>query len=193
MSSPLRRSALGLENLFFLKKESILLEKQKELERMEHTRENLSRVSGIANRAVLQKLLELGVGPEELAMLAVIPLVEVAWADGEVQEEEREAVLAGAAKIGGGKGGMDYELLEGWLNRRPPPKLLDAWVHYIRGLCETLSETEKHELQETLIQRARAVAEAAGGFLGLTSKVSASEEAVLEKMEKAFESDKALK
>ena len=38
-------------------------------------------------------------------------------------------------------------------------------------------------MRKTTLDRALAVAESAGGFLGLTSKVSASERAVIEELE----------
>ena len=81
---------------------------------------------------------------------------------------------------------MDYELLDVWLKHRPPKKLLHAWTHFIAGLCETMSETERSALKSELLSHARAVAESAGGILGLTSKISAHEQAVLDEMAAAF-------
>jgi hypothetical protein len=82
---------------------------------------------------------------------------------------------------------MDYALLKEWLRQRPPPTLLEAWQHYVQGLCATLSPRERAELKDDLLSRARSVAEATGGFLGLTSRVSREERAIIEKMEAAFE------
>ena len=65
-------------------------------------------------------------------------------------------------------------------------ELLDAWVHYIQGLCEVLEPTERDTLKKSLMDRARQVAEAAGGFLGLSSKVSNAEKKMLAQLEKAF-------
>jgi hypothetical protein len=112
--------------------------------------------------------------------------VETAWADGEVQHVERKAILAGATRNGMGPGSVDYVLLEQWLKQKPPAKMLDAWILYIRGLCEVMSDAEVQEIKSLFLTRARRVAEAAGGFLGLTSKISRSEEAMLKKLESAF-------
>jgi hypothetical protein len=186
MNNPLSRSARSLEDAFFFEQDQELLARRRELEQMETTRKALSDVSGITSRSVLDKLVDLGITPEILAMLAVVPLVEVAWADRHVHKDEKAAVLAAADKAGFAKGGADYALLEQWLTRRPPAKLMVAWEHYIGGLCENLDDSQRDQLSSDILSHARAVAEVAGGFLGLTSPVSAAEEKVLQRMERAF-------
>ncbi len=56
----------------------------------------------------------------------------------------------------------------------------------MHALCSTLSAEPKQALKEQVIGHARGVAEAAGGFLGLGSKVSSKEKAVLDDLEQAF-------
>ncbi len=179
------RRGQALEALFFRKQDDALIAQHERLEHKRRTREALAEVSGIRNPQVLDKLMELEVSPSIMASLSIVPLVEVAWADGKVQDEEREAILA-AAKKGIGEKSIDHELLEAWLNHCPPPKLLQAWTHFISGLCETMTETERNALKTELISHAQAVAEAAGGFLGLTSKISAREQAILDEMTAVF-------
>jgi hypothetical protein len=58
----------------------------------------------------------------------------------------------------------------------------------VQQLCAQIPPAEQHALRDELIGRARHVAEAAGGFLGLGNKVSSAEEAVLEKLAGAFDS-----
>jgi hypothetical protein len=184
--SELTLRARFLEDLFFRQQDELLIAKRRELERMEHTRKALAEASGIANPAVLDALVALDVAPDLVASLAVVPLVEVAWADGHVDPRERDAILTGAAGTGMGKGSVDYALLAEWLKHQPPAKLMKAWTHYVEGLCEKLGDAERQALRHDLLDRARAVAEAAGGFLGLISKVSAQEREVLAKLESAF-------
>jgi hypothetical protein len=176
-----------LEDEFFAKQDAILIKKLRELEKMDRTQKALSAVSGITNEAVLKHLVELDIHPDLLATLALVPLVEVAWADGDVHEEERKAILEGSTRLGMGPSSVDYVLLEEWLKQKPPEKMLTAWIVYIRGLCDVLSLTERSEIKTLFISRARQVAEAAGGFLGLTSRISGKEEAMLRKLESAFE------
>lgn len=186
MDEMLSKNGRLLEDEFFAKKDALLIEKFRELERMEKTQKALSEVSGITNEAVLKKLLELDIHADLLATLTLVPLVETAWADGEIQDVERQAILAGSTRHGMGPGSVDYVLLEEWLKQKPPAKMLEAWMVYIRGLCEVMTDGEIQEIKSLFLSRARRVAEAAGGFLGLTSKISRGEEAMLKKLESAF-------
>jgi hypothetical protein len=175
-----------MEEIFFKKKDAELVKKLKELERMKETEEALTNVSGIRDKAVLQKLIELDVTPPVLASLSVIPLIEVAWADGKIDGKEKEAVLRAAAELGFIKESIDHSLLAVWLEEPPPARLLEAWIHYINSLCSSMEEKDRISMRNLIVERARKVAEATGGFLGLGSKVSKVEEAVLKKMESAF-------
>ena len=80
-----------------------------------------------------------------------------------------------------------HQLLEDWLKRRPDKELLAAWKSYVAALCDALSEEAVNDLKDDLLGRARAVAEAAGGMLGLGNKVSKSEQSMLEELAQAFE------
>ena len=79
-----------------------------------------------------------------------------------------------------------HQVLEGWLHNRPDGRLLEAWSEYIVGLCAKLDPAEKHALRDEVMGRARAVARATGGFLGLGNPISPEEEIVLQELEKAF-------
>jgi tellurite resistance protein len=134
---------------------------------------------------VLTRLVALGTTPETVAALAVVPLVAVAWADGEVDEKERRAILDGLEEAGVAAGGIEHQLVDSWLARPPEPKLLDAWTHYMHGLCERMTEAERLAFRDELLKTASNVAEASGG-LGGFFKISASEREVLEQLQAAF-------
>jgi hypothetical protein len=155
------------------------------MEKMER-RDQLAHVSGLRDEAVLDRLIELGIGPEALAALEVVPLVCVAWADGRVQAEERNGIIAIAEAAGIQPQGGRYPLLEHWLKRRPGPEMVQAWKHYLKGLCQQLDKQEVERLRHELLDRARTVAEAAGGFLGFGDKMSPAERSVLNELEQAF-------
>lgn len=175
-----------IDDLFFLKEDQKLIEQLKAIKKMNETKEVLSQVSGIKNEQVLDKLVELNVRPETLASLSLIPLVEVAWADGKIDPNEYNAVLASAEKMGFPKGSPDYEILSQWMTHRPSNELLDAWIHYIQGLCEKLTTEEKQQLKIELMEHTSLIAKASGGFLGLGNKISKSELSIIEKLESAF-------
>jgi hypothetical protein len=176
----------NLEDEFFFKEDQRLINQLKEMRKLKETKAELSKVSGITDEAVLQKLVDLNVRPETLASLSLVPLVEVAWADGEVDEDEKRSVLTGAEKMGFAKGSTDYTLLTEWMQHKPSPKLLEAWIHYVQGLCGVLTQKEMAELKRKFIGQTKSVAEASGGFLGLGNKISKAEEDVLKKLDSAF-------
>jgi hypothetical protein len=174
-----------LEDAFFQQRDKVLIENLKKMQVMKETKDSLANVSGIKNEKVLDKLVELGVRPETLASLSVIPLVEVAWADGSISKEEEAAVLKAAQGRGIQNGSIEFGLLKEWLEVKPPATLLDAWRHYMEGLCEKLTEKEKESMKKEIMGGAQAVAQASGGLLGINT-ISSEEKAVLSKMEKAF-------
>jgi len=155
------------------------------MEKMER-REQLSHVSGIRDEAVLDRFIELDIGPEALAALEVVPLVFVAWADGNVQAGEREVIFALAKAAGIEPQDGRYPLLEHWLKRRPGAAMLDAWKHYVKELCRNLDRQGVEELRHELLDRAGKVAQAAGGFLGFGDKMSPAERSMLRDLEQTF-------
>jgi hypothetical protein len=176
-----------LEDAFFHKQDQKLIEKRRQLKQLEETKQKLSELSGVKDDAILKRMIDLNIRPETLISLLMVPLVEVAWADGEVDEKEKHAILSAAEKKGIGKGGVEHEVLERWLAHKPEPELLEAWIQYTRTLCESMKPAGREALKNDLLGRARAVAEATGGFLGLGKKISDEEEAMLRKLETAFE------
>ena len=54
------------------------------------------------------------------------------------------------------------------------------------ALAPSLSESARNALKNDLLGRAQAVAQAAGGLLGLGNKISTSERAVLDELGEAF-------
>ena len=174
-----------VDAFFHAKDQQLLKEFRKRLERKDR-RAQLADACGIHDEAVLDRLIELDIKPETLAAMTVVPLVQVAWADGKVQPEEREAIITAAKESGVKPHQGHYPMLEHWLDERPSREMLEAWEHYIRALCKRLSAEEIVELKRDVMTLARKVARAAGGVLGLGNKVSKAEREVLDELEKAF-------
>jgi len=175
-----------LVDAFFHAKDQKLLEEfRKRLERKDR-RAQLADISGIRDEAVLDRLIELDITPETLAAITVVPLVQVAWADGRVQPEEREAIITAAKEAGIKPHQGHYPLLEHWLSEEPSREMLEAWEHYIQALCKTLSAAEVARLKGDVLSLARKVAQSAGGVLGLGNRISKAERRVLDGLEKAF-------
>ena len=101
--------------------------------------------------------------------------------------EEKAAVLEAASESFVSKDSPDFGLLQQWMEHKPSPRLLDAWKHYIEGLCEKLSKHQRTALRKDFIGHARQVAKTTGGLLGLGNKISKPEKEMLEKLESAFD------
>ncbi len=178
----------ALEDSFFAKQNQKLLEKMRAEQHRKEAKASLAEVAGIADDATLEKLVGMGIEANTWAALSLVPLVEVAWADAVLDPKERRAVLAAAETNGVAAGSASAELLEAWLRERPGPELLAAWGEYMVAVCAGLDEREREALRKEILGRARSVAEAAGGILGLLNRVSSQEEAVLAELEKPFAS-----
>ena len=170
--------ARSLEDAFFTKENARLLAQLREKEQREALREMVY----VEDDAFLDRLIELGINPETVLALRLVPLTTVAWADGKLDDSERDAIMKAAEEKGISPGTAGHQLLETWLSRRPDQELFESWKRYVGGIWETFTDEERSQMRKTTLDLALAVAEAAGGFLGLTSKVSASERAVIKEM-----------
>lgn len=185
MSKILDERRQSLEDEFFHKQSQENLEALRKQLAQQTSKEELRKASGMTDEAVLDKLLDLGIGAETVLALSLVPLIHVAWADGKIQDEEREAILQGAQKKGIARESAAFGLLQAWLSQQPRPSLFDTWESYIKALRGRLSEAETAQLEAQVTRFARHVAEAAGGFLGI-GKISGAEEAALARIEAAF-------
>lgn len=175
----------ALENQFYDKENQEKLSAMKEKLDDHATREELRKASGMTDQAVLDKLVALGLRGNTIAALSLVPLIQVAWADGKIQDNERTAILQGAHGKGLEKGTAGYELLQTWLQQKPSIELIEAWEAYIKALGSQLNDEQNRLLKNQIVGFAKMVAAAAGGFLGI-GKISAEEEKVLERIEAAF-------
>ena len=183
MSDSLKERGRSLEEAFFKKEES----KQLEGHRKKLQVNELAEASGLDNTKALAPLVDLGVTADTIAAIALVPLIHVAWADGEMQENERKAILEAADEKGIKNDSPAHQLLDSWLDERPKATLFAAWSEYIGALKDEVDDKALAELKESIASFARDVAKSAGGFLGIKA-VSGDEERALDEVEKAFPS-----
>ena len=168
----------ALENAFFLDRDQELLQKLKAEVAGKETQDAMRSVSGIDDDAVLDQLIKAGVTPESLSAVSLIPLVSVAWCDRSMEAKEKQAILDAAAASGIEKDSASSELLNSWLDAQPGNELLDMWKSYVGSLKGSLDDTSYSQLKASVINRAEAVAESAGGFLGIASVSDAEKKAI---------------
>ena len=165
---PLNPDARNLEEEFFARENRRLLDRLREKQERDARRAALREVLPSADDAFIDHMLELGIGPETVLAVVLLPLAMVAWADGGVADKEREAILRAAEERGVDAGTAAREVLESWLVEKPGPRLVEAWKRYVNSIRTDLTDDELERLRERMLGLAREVAEAAGGFLGLT-------------------------
>ncbi len=175
----------ALENQFYEKENAEKLQAMKGKLDTQKSKDELRKASGMTDEAVLDKLVALGLRANTIAALSLVPLIQVAWADGTVQDNERTAILQGAHGKGLEQGTDGYTLLQAWLSKRPSDALYEAWEAYIKALASQLNDEQNRLLKNQIVGFAKMVAASAGGFLGI-GRVSASEEKVLARIETAF-------
>lgn len=180
------RRRKSLEEEFFIRRERDLVEKLRKRLEKEQPRETLKQLTGIQDESVIDTLVSLHVDRDTLAAFALYPLVEVAWADGKVDDREREAFLAAAAEHGLNPETPGHEALREFLKESPREEARKAWFAWAAELKRKLDPAERRQLREALLERASAVAEASGGILGLGRRISAAEQRVLTAIEQAF-------
>ena len=128
----------------------------------------------------LQHLIALDISDESLAALSLIPLVEVAWADGNIDQREKDAIVAAARKLAPAQDAATCELLDHWLTHRPDREVLEAWHQYVSAYTQSLGAIARDAFKQELLYSARTVAESTGGVLGRGNRVSKLERLVLE-------------
>ena len=120
-------------------------------------------------------LKSLGIGEHNVAVVALLPLVQVAWADGTIQQEERKVIREAAARLGIGPA----KVLEGWLTTRPSSLQFLTGQQILLALASRDGSAIAPDTLPQLIEWCGDVAEAAGGLFGIAFRVEASEQEVI--------------
>jgi uncharacterized tellurite resistance protein B-like protein len=175
----------SLEEAFFAKQNQALVERLRTQKEREERTSAVQQASGIEDPELLARLVDLGLGADTIAALSLVPLIEVAWADGDVHPKERQAVLKAAAESGVEAGSSAAALLDSWLEQKPDPALLEAWKQFVRSLSSELAPDARRALRDDVLGRAERVAAAAGGLLGAAA-ISGKERDKLYELDHAF-------
>jgi tellurite resistance protein len=175
------------EDEYFRRKERELLERLRAQAEAEAHRKGMADAVGIENEQILSVLRDLGFDRETVMLLFLIPLLQVAWSDGTLSPEERALVLEAARTHGVKEGHPAYAKLLGWVAVRPSKETFERALRVIGELMTFQTTEQRAATAEKLVDATTRVAAASGGFLGLGSKISADEKAVLKRVAAAIE------
>jgi hypothetical protein len=106
-------------------------------------------------------------GPMALAPL--VPLVQVAWAEGRVTRRERALIRGVARRYGMCERSSEFERLEGWLDFRPPEEFFERHLRLHGSLLASLPPAEREESRDELLTLCARVAEVSGGETGFAA------------------------
>ena len=185
-SSPLSDREKALEDAFFRKENEKLIASLRAKKAQSEQLAALAKVLGVGNEAVLTPLLSLGVRAESCAALVLAPLVAVAWADHQLDDDERRRVVEAGQHYGIDPQSDAGKLLATWLAARPHESLIDVWASFAQELGKALQPTERDRLQNEIVERSRSIARAFEKSFLRGGGPSRAEAEVLAKIEKAF-------
>lgn len=175
-----------MEEAYFHDRDQQLIDELKRRFTAEEAEKMLEKAIGIADELAVKAVTQTEAGVQVLTAMALLPLAEVAWCDGEVTVEEHHAILRAASEYQIDSESVMYKLLQSWLKQRPSPESLAAWKNYVKALCATLEPQTIAKMKEGVVGRAEKIARAAGGFLGFGSKISAQEQECLDCLAECF-------
>lgn len=169
------------EEEYFQKKDRELVEKMRQRAQEERELRELGESVGVTDQSVIQELAELGFTTETVKLLPLIPVLEMAWAGGDVTAPERKMVVDLARARGiQEKSAADLQLVE-WLNRRPDESVFRRAGRLIDALFT--SGARFNMTPDDLLKYCEAIADASGGLFGI-GRISADERATLERIAK---------
>lgn len=166
------------EEEYFRKREQELIQKMRQRAATDAARQQLAEQSGIADSEVLQDLEALGYTPDTVRLLHLVPLVQMAWAEGGVSDRERTLILDAARAGGIDDGSVAAHQLAQWLASRPTDQFFETTLRAIGALLEGQPVADRDAAQRDLLAYCTAIAAASGGVLG-RGKVSDTERQLL--------------
>ena len=175
-----------LEEDYFRRQEQEVIEKMRRGAAAEAQRRQLGEKAGVVDAGVLQDLQELGYTPETVMLLHLVPLIQTAWAEGSVSNQERDLIVQAARSRGIDAGSAADRQLTLWLTERPSDELFDKTLRAIRAILESRSPEERAASERDLLSLCTAIASASGGIFGLHA-VSDDERQILARISQVLD------
>jgi len=175
--NPLAERGRGLEEDYFRKRDRELIEKMRKASAAEDARRAMENKTGLHDPVLIKELEELGFAPETVALLPLMPLVQMAWAEGGVSDAERKLIVQLARARGITEGSAADRQLSTWLSSRPGNDVFTRASRLIRAMLD--KPVTDHGLSaDDLVKYAENIAAASGGIFGI-NRISAEERTLL--------------
>jgi hypothetical protein len=166
------------EEDYFRKRDRELVAKMRQAAEAEQARRDMGTKTGLQDPEVLQELQALGFSPETVSLLPLVPVIQVAWAEGGVSNAERKLLVELARSRGIAEGSAADRQLAEWLARRPDAQVFASATRLIRAMLDVSSDERGDLTADDLLRYSERIAAASGGVLGLR-RISAEEQTLL--------------
>jgi hypothetical protein len=166
------------EDEYFYKKDLELIDKMRKAAADEKARSELAARIRINEPGLIKDLAELGFTPETVRALPLVPIVQLAWAEGGVTPEERKLLVKLARERGIHEGSPADQLLADWMARAPSPEIFSNAMRLIRAMLAAAAPGADSISADDILRYCELIAGASGGVFGF-GKVSAEERATL--------------
>jgi hypothetical protein len=178
-----------LEDDYFRRKEQELIEKMRQRASDEAQKKRLGDKTGVTDEVVLKDLQELGYTADTVMLLHLVPLIQVAWAEGDVSAKERELIVGAARSLGIDAGSAADRQLDLLLEERPPAIFFESTLRAIRAILEARAPEDRAKTERDLLSLSDAIASASGGFAGFR-KVSDQERQIIAHIREVLDKDR---
>jgi len=167
----------SLEEDYFRKKDRELVDRIRQTAAAAEARDGLSRSTGLTDPALLKELHDLGFTPETAVLLPLVPIIQMAWAEGGVTKAERGLIERVATGRGIEPGSAADRQLGEWLTTRPSDAVFAGAGRLIRAMLDSGAATGGLTADD-LVGHAEEIAKVSGGIFGI-GRVSDEEKALL--------------
>jgi ADP-ribose pyrophosphatase YjhB (NUDIX family) len=169
------------EEEHFRKKDRELIEKLRRADAEARARRALEQETGLHDPAMLEELSHLGFTPDTIALLPLVPVLQVAWARAGVSAAERALIVSLARSRGIAAGSAADRQLKDWLEYRPSEDTFHKATRLIAAIIESPEGGAVHVSADELIGYCDKIAHASDGIFGIR-RVSHEERAALEEI-----------
>jgi hypothetical protein len=147
----LKNRGKGLEDEYFRRQERELIEKLRKKSEEAAARKELSDRIGVADEEVLADLRALGYTPETVSLLHLVPLVQMAWAEGDVSSGERDLIVKAARSHSVQEGSDADRQLQTWLAARPSSEFFEKNLRAIRVMLAAQPDAARESTRKDLL------------------------------------------
>ena len=171
----------ALEDEYFRKRDRELIEKMRQAAIADKTRGELGQKTGLQDPALLKELQDLGFTPDTVVLLPLVPVLEVAWAEGGITPAERDLLVRLARSRGVAEDSVADRQLNAWMTSRPAPSVFAHAGRLTAAMLASGSDQVTTGLTaDELVAYCEKIAAVSGGILGLRiGSVSLEEKSLL--------------